>query len=476
VPAAHAHADRALATTLVSFWNGQEQYLNAVSPSDGKLTGYWTYAQFFDALLDGVERTGGERYRGLVRTFYEGRDARGWIVDYFDDQAWMTLALLRAFDLTGEQLYLDQAKTIYENVMLAWDTTCCGTYLGGIWWDRKHTQKATASNATNAIAGVRLAKRTGDGKYRDFAKQVYGWWFTNMVNQQNHAIFDHLNPDGTRAPGGLTYNHGVMIGAALELHEATGEAHYLDEAHEFGHYLATTSTKTSSVGPLLADGNNCEGDCAAWKGIGYRYLAQLFRQDTTKTEYQTVLAAGAAGVWTLARNPDTDFFASNWAGPAPTVGGIEKQGSAAMALNLYAMLCGSDPNAPPPTPGRYEAEEATSLLVALESKYAGFSGFGYVSTFMAKPQSVSFDVDVPAGNYRVDWRYSAMNGAATRSVLVDGKLVTSTQGFPATASWDQWAVSSTVVALHGGKATLELLYDNGSSGGINLDRMDLLAQ
>jgi len=188
---------------------------------------------------------------------------------------------------------------------------------------------------------VRLAKRTGDAKYLDFAKQTYAFWFTNMVNPQNFGIYDHLNPDGVRAPGGLTYNHGVMIGAALELHAASGEAHFLEEAHKFGHYLATNSTKASSVGPLLADGNTCEGDCAAWKGIGYRYLAQLFRQDPTKTEYQTVLTAGAAGIWTLARNPDTTFFASNWAGPPPSAGGIEKQGSAAMALNLYAMLCGS---------------------------------------------------------------------------------------------------------------------------------------
>ena len=341
VPAAHQHADAALDVTLTSFWNDGEKYLNAASPTNGKLTGYWTYAQFFDAVLDGVERTGGERYKDQVRVFFDGRAKQGWIVDYFDDQAWMTLALMRAFDLTGEQLYLDQAKTIYENSMLGWDTTCCGSYLGGIWWDRKHTQKATASNATNAIAGVRLAKRTGDTKYLDFAKQTYAWWFTNMVNAQSFAIFDHLNPDGTRAPGGLTYNHGVMIGAALELHAATGEAHFLEEAHKFGHYLATNATKASSVGPLLADGSNCEGDCAAWKGIGYRYLAQLFRQDPTRAEYQTVLTAGATGVWTLARNPDTTFFGSNWAGPPPTTGGIEKQGSAAMALNLYAMLCGS---------------------------------------------------------------------------------------------------------------------------------------
>ena len=47
------------------------------------------------------------------------------------------------------------------------------------------------------------------------------------------------------------------------------------------------------------------------------------------------------------------------------------------------------------------------------AKYAGFSGFGYVSTFMAKPQSVSFDVEARAGTYQVDFRYSAMTGAAS---------------------------------------------------------------
>gem|GEM_PF-4880528 len=51
--------------------------------------------------------------------------------------------------------------------------------------------------------------------------------------------------------------------------------------------------------------------------------------------------AGAAAARTRGRC-DTNFFASNWAGPPPTVGGIEKQGSAAMALNIYAMLCGSE--------------------------------------------------------------------------------------------------------------------------------------
>ncbi len=474
VPAAHAHADAALTATLLSFWSGNDQYLYAASPTTGTVTGYWTYAQFFDALLDGVERTGGQRYAGLVRAFYNGRDQRGWIVDYFDDEAWMTLALMRAFDLTGEQIYLDQAKTVYENVMLGWDATCCGNYKGGIWWDRKHSSKATASNATNVIAGVRLAKRTQDTQYLDFAKQTYAFWWTNMVNQQTYAIYDHLNPDGTRAPGGLTYNHGVMIGAALELHAATSEAHYLDEAHNFGHYMSTHATKTSTVGLLLADGNTCEGDCAAWKGIGYRYLALLFQQDTTKTEYRDVLSAGATGIWTLARNPDTNFFASNWAGPPPTVGGIEKQGSAAMALSLYAMLCGSDPKAVAPIAGRYEAEESTLNKVALEAQYTGFSGFGYVSAFSKANQGLTFDVTVPAaGTYQLEFSYAAAAGAATRAVLVNTKSVVAAQAFAATTAWDAWGVAAASVPLLQGKNQIELRYAAGSAAALNIDRLDV---
>jgi predicted alpha-1,6-mannanase (GH76 family) len=476
VPAAHQQADAALAALLLGFWSGTDQYLYAVSPTTGSLTGYWTYAQAFDALLDGVERTGGARYRGLVPAFYAGRDQRGWLVDYFDDETWMTLALMRAFDLTGEQIYLDRAKTIYEDIMAAWDTSCCGSYLGGIWWNRQHTQKATASNAGPVIAGVRLTKRTGDAKYLDFAKQAYAFWFGNMVNPQSYAIYDHLTPAGQRAPGSLTYNHGIMIGAALELHAATGQAHFLQEAHGFGHYLATVATRPSSVGPLLHDGSTCEGDCAAWKGIGYRYLADLFRKDTTHTDYRDALVAGPKGIWTLARNADTNFFSSDWAGPPPSAGGIEKQGSAAMALNIHAMLCGSDAKTVT-TAGRYEAEEATVNHVALEAKYAGFSGFGYVAAFAKANQGITFDVEVPsAGTYQLSWTYAAAVGAATRGVLVNGKSVVAAQAFAATAAWDAWGVATSSIDLAQGKSQIELRYAAGNSAELNLDRLDLKAQ
>lgn len=477
VPAAHAHADRALEVMLLDFWSGADQYLYAVNPSNGKLTGYWTYAQAFDALLDGVERTGGSKYRGLLSAFFAGRAARGWLVDYYDDEAWMTLALMRAYDLTGEQRYLDTAETIFKDIMTAWDTTCCGQYLGGIWWDHKHSSKATASNGGPAIAGVRLTARTKKPEYQEFAKQVYAFWMKDMVNQQTWAIYDHLNPDGTRAPGALTYNHGLLIGAGLELSQATGEAHYLEEARQFAAYMMAHGVKTSTLGSVLNDfGNTCEGDCPAWKGIGYRYLALLYRQEPTHTDYATFLKNNAAAVWTLARDPATDLFGSSWAGPTQAGGGIEKQGSAAMALNLYALLCGSDPKAEFAAEGVYEAEEATLDHVAIEAKYQGFGGFGYVAAFAKDKQGVAFEINAPkAGSYALEWTYAAGAGAATRNVVINNKALATAQSFAATANWDTWANVKTTVDLPAGKSLIELRFDAAKSaaGALNLDRLTL---
>ena len=479
IPTAHARADSALASALVNFWSGADQYLRALSPSDGKLTGYWTYAQVFDALLDGVERTRGQHYQGLIRAFYEGRAARGWIVGYYDDEAWMTLALMRAFDLTGDARYLDTAEMIYADIMAAWDTTCCGSHLGGIWWDKKKTQKATASNAGPALAGVRLAAHTGKSAYLDFAKKTYAFWMSDMVDAATFAIYDHLSPNGQRGPGALTYNHGLMIAAALELSTATGEAHYLTEAHGFGQYLITHTTKPTSSGPVLSDGTNCNGDCAAWKGIGYRYLAELYRHDPTHDEYRTVLTGGAKALWDLAHDPTNDFFSSNWAGPAPTNGGVEAQGSAAMALNLYAMLCGSDLNAAPPPAGVYQAEEGWLDHVDAEAtKGRGFIGFGYVSAFTQDKQGFTLDVTVPqAGTYDVAWRYTAGEGTCVRSVIVNGQAQAAALTFPATPSWTAWMTARSSATLPAGRSTIALRYDaaKGSKTSLDIDQLTLSA-
>ena len=65
--------------------------------------------------------------------------------------------------------YLAQAKALYpgHRGRVGHDLRC-GAHPGGIWWDRPHTQKATAGERRPAvITGARLAARTGDPTYLD---------------------------------------------------------------------------------------------------------------------------------------------------------------------------------------------------------------------------------------------------------------------------------------------------------------------
>lgn len=327
-------ANITLDSLLSKFWNEKEYYFNATYPNNGKLAGYWIFAQAFDAVLDGAERT---KKKNLHR-FYQAQNNREWLVGYFDDENWMALALLRAYHLTGDTTYLNQSEMLYTDIMTnGWDTTC---NKGGIWWDKKHTQKATASNAGPVITGIRLYQITKNEKYLDFAKQVYTFWYQTMVNPTTYQVADHFEPDGKMVWWKFTYNEGLMIGAGLELFKATGDKAYLQQAHHIARFMVNNEVTTTAYGNVLFDGTNqhCTGDAHLFKGIAYRYLTQLYQQDITQKEYYTILKSSAEAIWNLARNKKLNVFAVNWAGPPMNEASLGQQVSATMALNLFANL------------------------------------------------------------------------------------------------------------------------------------------
>jgi len=418
-------------------------------------------------MLDGVER--GRYPTSIVQTLYAAQNARTWRSDYYDDENWMALALIRAYDLEHDPKYLAEAKALYGDIMAAWDTTCCGAHPGGIWWDRAHTQKATASNAGPVITGARLAARTGDMQYLTFAKQVYAYWRANMVDPTTFQVFDHIVPAGTIAKYRFTYNEGLMIGAAVALYGATNDAQYLADAHAVAGYMLSAETKMTADGAVLFDGTNahCNGDCQQFKGIGYRYLKTLFDADPTHTEYGAVLDASARGAWDFARG-NGDVFAPDWAGPAMSPTSINAQSSAAMALSLYAGSLGAYGG----TSARYEAEDAVVHAIGLEASHAGFGGWSYLAGWHADGQWVDFRVNVAsAGTYHVGIRYAAAAGDASRLVYANGQNAVANFALPSTGSWDTWKTANVDVALPAGVSTISIIY-NSSLGSTNYANLD----
>ena len=149
-----------------------------------------------------------------------------------------------------------------------------------------------------------------------------------------------------------------------------------------------------------------------------------------------------------------------------------------MALNLYAMLCGADPAAPP-LPGVYQAEEGFLDHVDAEANQGrNFLGFGYVSAFTKDKQSFSIDVQVAqAGKYALDWRYTAGEGTCKRSVFVNSVAQADQQVFPATPNWTDWPNARSIADLPAGKSTIMLRFDaaKGSITSLDVDQLTVTA-
>ena len=471
----HARADQALQSFLLKFWDGGQQYLRNTFPSDGSLTGYWTYANGWEALLDGVERTDGAQYAGLIESFYLGQDARGWTNNYYDDECWMIAALVHAYDLTTNATYLNLAQALFSDVQGGWDTTCCGAIPGGLWWDKTHTQKATAANAGAALAGAKLYRRTNNATYLSFAQQAYWFWWSNMVNQASFQVCDHMSPDGTKVWWKFTYNEGLMIGASVELNEATGDPTYLSNAHKIANFMVNNEVTATAYGNVLYDGDNigCGGDCHQFKGPAYRDLMRLYRKNTSKTAYYNVLRASADAIWNLARDTNSTVFSVNWAGPVQNNVDQGQDNAACAALNLFAQQYGAYPGSGLPA-NQYEAENATIHNVLLEGIYGPFTGWGYVAGWIGDNQWVDFNVNFPTpGGRTLTFRYASGAGNASRLIAINGTNAFPNQSFLDTGSWSSYNTVNVAYNFPAGLSTISVKFDSslGNANYLNLDNL-----
>ena len=417
----------------------------------------------------------GQQYAGLIESFYLGQSQAGWYDGYYDDECWMTLALIRAYDLTTNTTYLSQAEAIYADVEGGWDTTCCGTTVGGVWWDKAHTQKATASNAGAALAGALLYERTTNAAYLNFSQQVYAYWFTNMVNPTTFQVCDHIQTDGTKVCWQFTYNEGLMIGAGVELAQATGNAAYLTNANDIANFMVNHEVISTTYGSALYDGSNtgCGGDCHEFKGPAYRYLMRLYQQNTSQSQFGSVLKASVDAIWNLARDTNVTVFAVNWAGPSQPAVDEPQDDAACMALSLYAEQSGAYPGSGIPA-NQYEAENATIHNIGLEASNAGFTGWGYLAGWNSDGQSVDFHVFFPtAGACTLTFRYSAGAGAASRLISINGINAFTNQTFASTGNWTNYNSVSISYIFPAGPSTISMAFNSamGNSNYLNLDNM-----
>ena len=146
-------------------------------------------------------------------------------------------------------------------------------------------------------------------------------------------------------------------------------------------------------------------------------------------------------------------------------------------LNSYPGYVEPEPEAP--ADGIYELEDGILTGTAgIDTEHAGFTGSGFVDGIQTIGSGVTVDVVAPrAGAYDLVLRYAngpnpQPNQAKKMSLYVGGVLQTIV--LPPLGDWKTWGTHTVRVNLPAGVTTVEIAYETGDDGNVNLDHLKVV--
>ena len=239
--------------------NGTSLYRETWPPGDGNPYAYhWPFSHAVTATLDMLGLSAD--YRGAVQDRIHNGSPKYWNSTssppgydsyvrpplgsggdkFYDDHAWTGLNLVRAYRLTGDEAALDRARQVFEFVKSGWDNDPTHPAPGGVFWVQADwsRDRNTVSNAPSAELGLRLYLLTGEPSYLEWARKMYDWTQTTMLDRdsQDQAVdglyWDHIDLSGRIDKTQWSYNQGTMIGASVLLYTVTRDEVYLTRARD----------------------------------------------------------------------------------------------------------------------------------------------------------------------------------------------------------------------------------------------------
>ena len=156
---------------------------------------------------------------------------------YYDDNQWIAIACLDAYNRTKKLQYLNIAKLIYRFMMTGFDAAADG----GIYWkEGDKTTKNTCSNGPGILVALQLFKITNEKTYLDTALLLYNWVNKHLQSPQK-VYYDNIKIPSLKIDSAIyAYNTGTMLQSNVLLYNITKEKKYLQQAQ----LISETAEKT----------------------------------------------------------------------------------------------------------------------------------------------------------------------------------------------------------------------------------------
>ncbi|MFZ1997161.1 MAG: glycoside hydrolase family 76 protein, partial [Solirubrobacteraceae bacterium] len=198
---------------------------------------------------------------------------------YYDDNAWVGLALVQLERLRPGRGHAQRAEALFRFAAAGWDARPDVPHPGGVFWVEQNPaargagtanhDRNTVSNAPNAQLGLHLAHLAGGERdTRRFARaqDMYAWVNVTLDAGADAGapgtglFFDKLRGDGTVDHTLWTYNQGSMIGANVLLARQAGAGRaggvYMARAEAIaakalGHYAGSYERQPPAFNAIL---------------------------------------------------------------------------------------------------------------------------------------------------------------------------------------------------------------------------------
>ncbi|MBX3378565.1 MAG: hypothetical protein KF805_00595 [Phycisphaeraceae bacterium] len=189
-----------------------------------------TYRPFLDRFFDAMDRYWDAKAK---IPGYEPAPTSGNGNDkYYDDNQWLVITFMEAYDLTRDARYLDRADETLKFSLSGWDDQLGG----GIWWHERHKDgsKNTCANAPAAVGCLRVARFRDGQQNLDWARRITEWTVAHLQDRDGLFFDNQRVADGKLGKTKYTYNTALMVRAYLGLWRATGDRRFLIEAKRVG--------------------------------------------------------------------------------------------------------------------------------------------------------------------------------------------------------------------------------------------------
>ncbi|WP_246461418.1 glycoside hydrolase family 76 protein [Nocardia transvalensis] len=220
---------------------------------------YWWQAHLIDVSVDAANRVTTPARTRRVETIARShriRNISGWTNNYYDDMAWLAIALERAERTQGITEVRGGLTALHKELSAGFHEE-----YGALPWRKESDYFNTPANGPGGVALARFGEFDKAARIADFIDE-------RLRDPETGLILDGIHlPSGEVESTIFSYCQGVVLGLETELAVHTGEAEHVQRVQRL---LAAVEEHLTADGVVTGGGG---GDGGLFNGILARYLA-----------------------------------------------------------------------------------------------------------------------------------------------------------------------------------------------------------